>query len=162
MQTISTPEGDVSVTMCTKGNDLLILPERPVKKSYLLYGGLQIGIPYLGFGLTYVEQKNGKQDIHLNANLEGSLGSNGVSIQYGKHPFKNLFFYGATARAYLGVPGEKGVEMGPTVGLMGGEKLITGFLTLSVLGGYNTRMDSLTLNPELSVGLRVRLFKATP
>jgi hypothetical protein len=156
---ISTPEGDVPTIVCKSGQDLILVTDQPVSRKHLLYGGLNIGMPYLGMGLTYSELKNERQDFHISANIEGSLGSNGISVQYGKHPFGNLFFYGASGRVYQGLPGEKGFDLGPTVGLSGGSKRITGFVSLSFMSGYNTRMDSATFNPEVSMGLRIRLFK---
>ncbi len=157
--TLSTPSGEVAAIVCKNGDDVLVLTENPVPKEHLLYGGVYLGMPYLGMGLTYSQLNHGKQDFHISATLEGSLGSNGLSIQYGKHPFGNSIFYGGTIRGYNGLPGEKGFNLGPTLGLSGGSRRITGLISLSLLGGYNTRMDRMTVDPELSMGLRIRLFK---
>lgn len=158
-KTLVTPDGDVPAIICKQGEDVLVLTETPVPKKNLLYGGVYLGMPYLGMGLTYSQLQNGRQNFHISATLEGSLGSNGLSIQYGKHPFGNSVFYGGTLRGYNGLPGEKGFNLGPTVGLSGGSRRITGLISLSLLGGYDTRMGRITLGPELSMGLRIRLFK---
>jgi hypothetical protein len=158
-QQLSTPDGEVEAVVCKQGEDVLVLTETPVSKEHLIYGGVSIGMPWLGMGLTYSQLNNGRQNFHISATLDGSLGGNGVSIQYGKHPFGNSLFYGGTVREYYGLPGERGYQIGPTVGLSGGSKRITGVVSISMLGEYNTRTVRATLAPEVSMGIRIRLFK---
>jgi hypothetical protein len=156
---LNTPNGDIPAIVCQQGDDILVLTDEPVPKEHLLYGGVSLGMPYVGMGLTYSHLNNGKQNFHVSATLEGSLGSNGLSIQYGKHPFGNAVFYGGTVRGYRGLPGEGGFQLGPTIGLSGGSKRITGLISLNLLAGYDSRMARLTVAPELSMGLRIRLLK---
>lgn len=154
-----TPDGEISAVVCQQGKDILVLTEQPVPKEHLLYGGVSLGMPYLGMGLTYSQLNSGRQNFHISASLEGSLGSNGLAIQYGKHPFGNSVFYGGTVRGYRGLPGEGGFQIGPSIGLSGGSKRITGMISLNLLGGYDSRMGQMTMSPEYSMGLRIRLFK---
>lgn len=157
-QQLMTPEGEVNALICKQGEDVLVLTEEPVPKEHLLYGGVNLGMPFLGMGLTYSQLSQGRQNFHISANLEGSLGSNGMSIQYGKHPFGNSVFYGGTIRGFKGIPGDRGFQLGPTVGLSGGSWRVTGLVSLSLLGGIESRAG-FTVMPEFSMGLRIRLFK---
>ena len=156
---LPTPEGFIPAVICKQGSDVLVMTDRPVSRQHLLYGGVNIGMPYIGMGLTYSQLNSERQNFHISATLEGSLGSNGLSIQYGKHPFGNSFYVGGTGRGYRGLPGETGFELGPTIGVSGGSSRITGQISLSYLAGYNTRMGRMTNSPELSMGIRIRLFK---
>lgn len=150
---------DIPAIVCKDGEDLLVLPDRPVPTTHLVYGGVNIGMPYLGVGLTYAQMKDNRQKFHLSANLEGSLGSNGVSLQGGYHPWGNSLFAGGTTRYYNGLPGENGFQIGPTLGISTAGRRVAGHVSLSLLGGYDSRQASTTVAPEISLGLRIRLFK---
>ena len=157
---ITTPGGDFEATICQQGKDVLVLSDRPIEKNHLLYAGLNMGMPWLlAGGLTYSQLRQGRQEFHIAANLEGSLGGNGVSVEYGKHPFGNSIYYGGLVRGYKGLPGEGGFQMGPMVGVSGGKRAITGHISLGFLGGYDSRVGQATLVPEVSLGLRIRLFR---
>lgn len=156
---LQTTNEDIPAVVCKNGEDLLVLPDRPVPTKHLVYGGVNIGMPYLGVGLTYAQMKENRQKFHLSANLEGSLGSNGVSLQGGVHPWGNSLFAGGTTRYYNGLPGENGFQLGPTIGLSTARRRVAGHVSLSLLGGYDSRQGGATLSPELSMGLRIRLFK---
>ena len=158
---ISTPDAEnVEAVVCQQGDDVLVMTDTPIDRQHLLYAGLNLGMPWLvSGGLTYAQLKNGKQNFHISANLDGSLGGNGISSTFGKHPFGNSIFYGASARGYRGLPGEGGFQMGPSIGISGGKKLITGHITLSYMAGYDSRVGGFSHTPEISMGLRIRLFK---
>jgi hypothetical protein len=159
---ISTPDAaNVEAVVCQQGDDVLVLTDAPIDRHHLLYAGLNLGMPWLvSGGLTYSQLKNGKQNFHISANLDGSLGGNGISAIYGKHPFGNSIFYGGIARGYKGLPGEGGFQMGPSIGISGGKSIITGHITLSYVAGYDSRNPTgLSATPEVSLGLRIRLFK---
>ncbi len=157
---ITTPGGDFEATVCQQGEDVLILSDRPIERNHLIYAGLNIGMPWLlGAGLTYSQLRQGRQQFHIAANLDGSLGGNGISAEYGQHPFGNSIYYGGLVRGYKGLPGEGGFQMGPMVGISGGKRAITGHISVGFLGGYDSRVGGAQFSPEISMGLRIRLFK---
>lgn len=159
-QVIEIPdEAPVEALICHQGDDFLVLADRPTKHKHLLHAGINLGMPWLlGAGVTYAKLKNGRQDYHISVNLDGSLGGNGISSVYGKHPFGNSFYVGGTMRGYKTLPGEGGFQMGPTVGLSGGKGIITGHLGLSFLGSYDSRAG-MKAEPDISMGIRIRLFR---
>jgi hypothetical protein len=158
-ETIQAEGEDIPAVVCKQGEDLLILPDRPVKTTHLIYGGVNIGMPYLGVGLTYAQMRDNRQKFHLSTNLEGSLGSNGVSVQAGLHPWGNSLYAGGTTRYYNGLPGEFGYQLGPSLGISTAGKRVAGHVSISYLAGYDSRMGGLNMQPEVSLGLRIRLFK---
>lgn len=146
--------------ICKNGEDVLVIPEKEVKTEHLLYAGFSMGMPWLlGAEATYANRINGRANYHITGSLVGSLGANGVKLEYGKHPFKNSFFIGGTSTYYKGLIGEYGLMAGPTLGFAGTRTRITGQIGLSFLGGYDTRAGGFTTMPELTMGLRIRLFK---
>lgn len=166
-QVISTPDAvNVKAVVCQQGDDVIVMTDTPIDRQHLIYAGLSLGMPWLvSGGLTYAQLKNGRQNFHISANLDGSLGGNGISSTFGKHPFGNTIFYGGSARGYQGLPGEGGFQMGPSIGISGGKKFITGHITLSYMvtlsymAGYDSRVGGFSHTPEISMGLRIRLFK---
>lgn len=146
--------------ICKDGEDVLIIPEKEVKTEHLVYAGFSMGMPWLLAGdITYANRVNGRANYHVTGTLAGSLGANGVKLEYGKHPFKNSFFVGATGTYYQGVVGQYGLMAGPTVGFAGTRSRITGQIGLSFLGGYDARAARFQTMPEVTMGLRIRLFK---
>lgn len=158
---ISTPDKEnFEAVVCEQGQDILVITDTPINRQHLLYVGLNLGMPWLTSGsLTFAQLRNNQQNFHISANLDGSLGGNGLSSTFGKHPFGNSIFFGGSARGYKGLPGEGGFQMGPSVGISGGRRFITGHITLSYMTGYDSRVGGITQSPELSMGLRIRLFK---
>lgn len=145
--------------LCQQGDEVVLVTDEPINRQHLLYGGLNLGLPYLGMELTYVQKKGNEQIFHISSALEGSLGSNGIAVRGGYHPFGNAFFIGGTARGYQGLPGEGGLQAGPTIGLSTGGRLISGHVGVSFLAGYDSRVGGMTYSPEFVMGLRIRLLK---
>jgi hypothetical protein len=146
--------------ICKDGEDVLVIPEKEVKTEHLVYAGFSMGMPWiLGGDVTYANRVNGRANYHITGALLGSLGANGVKLEYGKHPFKNSFFVGATGTYYQGLIGQYGLMAGPTIGFAGTRSGITGQIGLSLLGGHDTRAGGFTTMPEVTMGLRIRLFK---
>jgi|GEM_PF-2667090 hypothetical protein len=159
-QILEIPNGaPVEALICHQGDDVLVLTEKPTKHTHLIHAGVNLGMPWLlGAGVTYTKLKSGRQDYHVSVNLDGSLGGNGISTVYGKHPFGNSFYVGGAMRGYKTLPGEGGFQMGPTVGLSGGKGVITGYVGLSFLGTYDSRAG-MKAEPDISMGIRIRLFR---
>jgi hypothetical protein len=145
--------------ICKKGDEVLILPEKAVKREHLFHAGVSVGMPYFGYNVMYAQLKDGKPLLHVTTSIEGSLGANGVSVEAGSHFRKNSIFAGGTMRYYNGVTDQRGFMAGPTIGLAGTRSRVTGSVSFSYLAGYDTRVGGLVQGPELSLGLRVRLFR---
>ncbi len=156
----SSQQENIETVICQQGKDILVMTETPVNRQHLLYAGLNFGMPWLlSAGVTYVQLINSKQIFHISSNLDGSLGGNGLSASFGKHLLGGPLFVGASTRAYKGLPGEWGTQIGPSFGISGGKKFLTGHITVDLMTGYDSRMGRIASSPELSMGLRIRLFK---
>lgn len=157
---IDTGKEKVSAMVCQQGEDVLLIADQPVKKEHLVYAGLNAGMPYFGMAATYAQNRNGKPFLHVTSTFEGSLGANGIRLEAGRHPFHNALFAGASARGYDSGVQQYGLVVGPTIGLQGTRSRVTGYLSLSYMVGYDQRVGGVTHSPELSTGLRIRLFKS--
>jgi hypothetical protein len=162
---IPTDGASVPGTICKVNGELLVFPDLPVKKEHLLYFGLNAGLPFMGYDLTYVQKMNARQVFHASLGIEGSLGSSALSLKGGYHPWGNSIFAGGTARVQRDAHGNPGFMLGPTIGLSGGGRRITGQLGISFLGELQTlpgMTPSVALHvlPEVSMGIRIRLFKS--
>lgn len=156
---IETGKEKVDAQLCQQGDEVVIVTDKPVRRQHLLYGGLNLGLPYMGLELSYVQKKDERQVFHISSALEGSVGANGIDLRGGYHPWGNALFIGGTARGYQGLPGEGGFQAGPTIGLSTGGRIISGHVGLSFLAGYDSRVEGMAYSPEFVIGLRIRLLK---
>jgi hypothetical protein len=157
---IDTGKEKVTALICQQGDDVLLMTDKPVKKEHLVYAGLNVGMPYFGMAATYAQNRDGRPFLHVTSTLDGSLGANGIRLEAGKHPFHNALFAGASIRGYDSANKQYGLVAGPTIGLAGTRSRVTGYLSLSYMVGYDQRVGGMTHSPELSMGVRLRLFKS--
>jgi hypothetical protein len=149
----------VMATICRQGDDVIVTTSHAVPKSSLIYFGLNLGIPFLGYEFTYSRLKNGNLHYHLSLGGEGSLGGSAVSLRAGFHPMGNAFFVGGKANVMSNAQGVNEFLLGPTVGFSGGRRFVTGHIGLSLLADYNPKYQVVNPVPELVMGVRLRLFR---
>ncbi len=149
----------IEADLCQSEDEVTILSDTPIKREHLLYAGLNLGLPFMGVELTYVQLRDQAQFFHTSLALEGSLGGSALTLRGGYHPFGNGLYAGGLARGYEGLPGDWGFMVGPTLGIAGGKKFLTGQLGISYVGGYDSRVGEATFAPDITLGIRIRLFK---
>lgn len=153
------PNETVMATLCRQGDDVLITTQNPVPKANLIYFGVNAGLPFFGYEFTYSRLQNGALHYHLSLGGEGSLGGNAFSLRAGIHPWGNAVFVGGKASVMSNAHGTNEFLMGPTIGLSGGRRFVTGHIGLSMLGDYNPQYRVVNPVPELVMGIRMRLFR---
>lgn len=149
----------VMATICRQGDDVIVITSHAVPKSNLVYFGLNAGLPFFGYEFTYSRLKNGELHYHLSLGAEGSLGGSAGSLRAGFHPMGNAVFVGGKASVMNNAHGVNEFLLGPTVGLSGGRRFVTGHIGLSLLADYNPKYQVVNPVPELVMGVRLRLFR---
>jgi len=149
----------VMATLCKEGEDLVILSQEAVPAKNLIYFGLNAGLPFLGYEITYNRLRNGKPYFHLSLAEEGSLGGYATTIRSGYHFWDNAWFVGGTTRVMTNQHNTYEYMLGPTFGVSGSKKLITGHVGVGLLGSYNQTFKVLNPIPELTMGIRLRLIR---
>ena len=149
----------VMATICRQGDDVIVTTSHAVPKSNLIYFGVNAGLPFFGYEFTYSRLKNGELQYHLSLGAEGSLGGSAGSLRAGFHPTGNAFFFGGKASVMNNAQGVNEFLLGPTVGLSGGRRFVTGHIGLSLLADYNPKYQVVNPVPELVMGVRLRLFR---
>jgi hypothetical protein len=149
----------VMATICRQGDDVIVTTSQAVPKSNLIYFGVNAGLPFFGYEFTYSRLKNGELHYHLSLGAEGSLGGSAASLRAGFHPMGNAVFVGGKASVMNNAHGVNEFLLGPTVGLSGGRRFVTGHIGLSLLADYNPKYQVVNPVPELVMGVRLRLFR---
>ena len=149
----------VMATICRQGDDVIVTTSHAVPKSNLIYFGVNAGLPFFGYEFTYSRLKNGELHYHLSLGAEGSLGGSAGSLRAGFHPMGNAVFVGGKASVMNNAQGVNEFLLGPTVGLSGGRRFVTGHIGLSLLADYNPKYQVVNPVPELVMGVRLRLFR---
>ena len=149
----------VMATICRQGDDVILTTSQAVPKSNLIYFGVNAGLPFFGYELTYSRLKNGNLHYHLSFGGDGSLGGNAASLRAGFHPMGNAFFVGGKASVMNNAQGLNEFLLGPTIGFSGGRRFVTGHIGFSFLGDYNPKYQVINAVPELVMGVRLRLFR---
>lgn len=149
----------VMATVCRQGEDVLVLASDAIPKSNLIYFGVNAGLPFFGYEFTYSRLRNGALHYHLSLAAEGSLGGNAATLRAGFHPIGNALFTGGKISIMNTMHGNNEFLIGPTVGLSGGRRFITGHIGISLLADYNPEYSIVHAVPELVAGIRLRLFR---
>jgi hypothetical protein len=152
-------EHEIAATICQLDDEIILLSDRPVKKDHLVYAGLNVGLPYMGYHLMYAQNRNGKPFLHVTTAVDSSLGGSSFRIETGRHNFSNSLFSGGTLRLYQGLHEERAMMIGPTIGIAGTRSRVAGHVSLSYLAIYNSKIDGMQHGPEFSMGVRLRLNK---
>jgi len=156
---IPTDGAPVDATLCKNGDEAILVTKEPVSREHLIYFGINLGLPFLGYEATYVHKSNQRQRIHAAIGTEGSLGASALTVRGGYHPWGNSVFVGGNSRLLFETMDRRGFMLGPTIGLSGGGKFITGFVSIGMMGSLEGEPKNLHAVPDLSFGMRIRILK---